>query len=114
MPPSPIAERISRIKKGFLPPAVSTHAPNGILNSDPVSEGIATSRPTIAGVSSIASLNLIAVGPYRETAANPKKNPIVVPSRPLAGVPFSSGTDIGLEEVYGLTNQKEEILIYKN
>jgi hypothetical protein len=37
----------------------------------------------------MASLNFIAVGPNNETAANPKKKPIVVPARPRPGVPLS-------------------------
>jgi hypothetical protein len=68
---------------------VSTQAPKGIRNNEPDSDGMAINNPTRAGVRSIASLNFTAVGPYNATAANPKKNPSVVPSNPLDGVPLT-------------------------
>jgi hypothetical protein len=79
----------NRMKNGFFPPVVSTHAPNGMRSREPERAGIAISKPSMAGVKSMASLNLIAVGPYSATAANPKKKPRVVPVNPLLLFPIS-------------------------
>lgn len=74
-------EKLSDVRKAFLKVLLQKELRKNTY--DP-----ATRRPIIAGLRSIASLNFIAVGPYRETAANPKKNPKVLPINPIAGVPL--------------------------
>ena len=64
---------------GFLPPAVSTQAENGIRRSDPESEGMAIRNPINTGSSLSTSWNLPAVGPNKATAAKPEKKPMVAP-----------------------------------
>src|SRR3990172_557367 len=90
----PAMERRRRTRYGFLPPVVSTQAEKGIRNRDPEREGAATRSPTSRGVSPRIPLKLFAVGPKRETAAKPMKNPRVAPASPWAGVPFVAATGI--------------------
>lgn len=71
------------------PPVVSTQAPNGMRSSDPVRDGMATRTPSSVGLSPIRSLIAFAVGPNKDTAAKPKKNPSVAPHRPCPGEPHT-------------------------
>src|SRR5512144_38289 len=87
-PAMPTMERRRRIRKGFFPPVVSTQAEKGIRSRDPEREGAATRNPTSRGLRPMIPLRLFAVGPKRETAAKPMKNPKVAPARPRTGVPI--------------------------
>src|SRR5512134_2048818 len=86
----PTMDRRRRTRKGFLPPVVSTQAEKGIRRREPEREGTATRKPISSGVRSRIPLRLFAVGPNRETAAKPMKNPRVAPARPWPGVPTVS------------------------
>ena len=83
-------DKINKIKNGFLPPVVSTHAAKGIRSREPDNDGVATSNPSKRGSICMASLNMLAVDPNKATDANPKKNPSVAPNSPLLGSPFIS------------------------
>src|SRR5512134_1446974 len=84
----PTMERRRRTRKGFFPPVVSTQAEKGIRSRDPERDGAATRKPTSRGPRPMIPLRLFAVGPNRETAANPMKNPRVAPVNPWTGVPM--------------------------
>ena len=79
---------IRRKTKPFRPPLASTLAPKGIRRREPVSEGIATNNPTSVGVRFMAAASVELVGPKREIAITPKKNPIVVARSARGALPF--------------------------
>lgn len=79
-PIRPIHAMMRRKIKPFLPPFASTLAPKGMRRREPVSDGIATNRPTSVGVRFIAAASVELVGPKREIAITPKKKPMVAPN----------------------------------
>src|SRR5512139_4018958 len=98
----PAMERKRRTRNGFFPPVVSTQAEKGIRSKEPDRDGAATRKPTSSGPRPMIPLRFFAVGPKRDTAAKPMKNPRVAPARPWTGVPMplTSGDDPSLISVF--------------
>jgi len=88
-PNIPMMDKESRMRKGFLPPVVSTQAEKGILKREPDRAGVATRNPTMTGPRSMTSWMLFAVGANNETAAKPTKKPRVAPVNPILGLPIA-------------------------
>src|SRR3972149_608628 len=75
------AEAHSNPSRGCRPPAVSTHAANGILSNDPESDGIATRNPTCSGVSPRVCLMAAAGGAQQSTPPHTQKKQKAAPKK---------------------------------